>query len=47
MPVLLDNIRIYHGPSWPEKPRYFAFNSNQKGSKGSKSFLSGEQAALY
>lgn len=29
MPVILDNIQFYHGPSKPTKPPYFAFNSNQ------------------
>ncbi|KAJ6070559.1 hypothetical protein N7467_011878 [Penicillium canescens] len=40
MPVILDNIHFYHGPSKPAKPPYFAFNSNQK---GSNTLLSGEQ----
>ncbi|KAL4766731.1 hypothetical protein BDW60DRAFT_212666 [Aspergillus nidulans var. acristatus] len=40
MPVILDNIQFYHGPSKPEKPPYFAFNSKEK---GSNTLLSGEQ----
>jgi hypothetical protein len=40
MPVILDNIQFYHGPSKPENPPYFAFNSKEK---GSNTLLSGEQ----
>jgi hypothetical protein len=43
MPVILDNIHFYHGPSKPAKPPYFAFNSNQK---GSNTLLSGEQPSF-
>jgi hypothetical protein len=40
MPVILDNIQFYHSPSKSAKPRYLAFNSNQK---GSDALLSGER----
>ncbi|KAJ5461056.1 uncharacterized protein N7458_002608 [Penicillium daleae] len=46
MPVLLDNIQFYHGPSKAAKRPSFAFNSNQKGSEGFNTLLSGEQAAF-
>lgn len=45
MPVLLDNIQFYHGPSKPAKPPYFAFNS-KKDSNGSNTLPSGEQYAF-
>lgn len=43
MPVTLDNIQFYHGPSKPEKLPHFAFNSNQN---GSNTMPSGEQPAF-
>ncbi|KAI2785625.1 hypothetical protein POX_h09381 [Penicillium oxalicum] len=46
MPVLLDNIQFYHGPSKPAKPPYLALNSSQKGSKGSNALLPDEQPAF-
>ncbi|KAJ5456036.1 uncharacterized protein N7458_004300 [Penicillium daleae] len=45
MPVLLDNIQFYNGPSKPAKPPYFAFDS-KKDSKDSNTLLSSEQLAF-
>lgn len=47
MPVLLDNIQFYHGPSKPVNRPHFAFNSSQKGSTASNTSPSGEQPALF
>lgn len=44
MPVTLDNIQFYYGPSKPAKPPYFAFNSNKN---GSNTMPSGEQPAFF
>lgn len=37
MPVTLDNIQFYHGPSKPAKRPYLAFNSNQSDSNARSS----------
>lgn len=44
MPVILDNIQFYHGPSKPAKPPYFAFNSKKV--SNSNTLPSGEQPAF-